>query len=206
MNRIGAPFGPSRNGLVVVWPPYTGPAVLLRRPPRPPELWERRFEAFTGELALEDPVRRRGDAALTLARYLTVRVAAHAAMGDWSGFLPEVEREMALEYLAVLPARLPERRWLRGVLASIDTAGNVVPGTVSRLSAAASAASRLGHHSGAFALWRTAWGMACRCQWEGAAGRVARAIARAAAASGGRHAERLWARRARVHELRAARD
>ena len=205
MKRIGAPFGSGRNGLVVVWPPITGPVVSLRRRPRPPELWGRRFEAFTGELALEDPVRRRRDAALLLARYLTVRVASHAARGDWSGFLPEVEREMALEYLGVLPPRLPERRWLRAVLTSIDSAGTVVPGTVSRLSAAAAAASRHGHRFGAFALWRTAYELACRRGWERAAGRVARAIARAADAGRGRHADRLWSRRARVHELRATR-
>jgi hypothetical protein len=207
MDRIGVPFGTRRGGgLAVVWPAYTGPAESLRRAPRPPELWERRYEAFTGELVLEDPVRRRFDTTLVLARYLTLRVAAHAASDDWSAFLPEVERALALEYLGALPSRMPERRWLRAVLTSIDGAGLVVPGTVSRLSAAAAAASKRGHRCGAFALWRAAYELACRRGWEGAAGRVARAIARAAAAGRGRRAERLWSRRARVHELRAARD
>jgi hypothetical protein len=203
MKRIRAPFGRGLDGIEVVWPEYTGSAATPARAARRPELWEQRFEAFAGETVLDDPPRRRAGTALQAARYLVVRLALNAGVEPLPGCNPEIERNAVLEYLHTVPAEMPERRWLRAVLNSIG-AGALTPATVSRLSAAAAAAARTGCVHGAFALYRVAWQIACAQQWHAAAGRVARSIARAAARGRGTRSERLWVRRARVHERRAA--
>jgi hypothetical protein len=203
MNR-NLPFSGQRPD--VVWPPHTGPSDLdMRRYGRPLELWERTTEVCAGDTILEDlgPRVTAPRATLILARYETARVAIHAADGDWESFTPAIDIAAACDYLERVPAEYSERRWLAGVLGSISADGDVCAATVSRLAAAAAAADRIGHDQGAFALWRTAWQMTKSHRWHDAGGRVARAIARAAAAGGGVRSHRLWSRRARVVEGRA---
>ena len=119
-------------------------------------------------------------------------------------FSARTERTAALGYLAALPTNVPERRWLRAALASISESGAVSGDTVSRLSAAAAMAAHRGQSRGSFALYRIAYVIAIRRGWHGHAARIARAIARAAAAGNGPRSIRLWSRRARIHERRAA--
>jgi len=198
------PFDAAPRRPLVAWPAHNGPPATPRRALRPPELWELDFELFPGERVLEDAADHATDALLRLARYLTVRIAAHAALGEWERFAPEFEREAALEYLAAVPASAPERRWLRAALAAVSESGGVTPSTVSRLSAAAAMAAQRAQPRGAFALYRVAYLIASRRGWHRHAARIARAIASAAAAGEGPRSSRLWSRRARVHDRRAA--
>jgi hypothetical protein len=204
MEHRGLPFDASRSGPEVVWPPFTGLPASPRRWERPAELWELDFEMFEGEQVLEDAAETAADQLIRLARYLTVRIATHAAHGGWTTFSAKTEREAALAYLAAAPANWPERRWLHAALASISDAGALTASTVSRLSAAAAMAADQGQRHGSFALYRIAYTIAARRGWHRHAARVARAIAVAAASGNGARSVRLWTRRARVHEHRAA--
>jgi len=189
----------------VSWPSSTGPSRERNRHRRPAELWELRpeSEAWVGERALADlvPDTERTDALLILARYLTLRVAAHIGQPDAGTFNAGAERSTAREYLDALDDDIPEGRWLYAILGSSTT--RVSRALVSRLNAAATAASRRGHVNGAFALRSTAYEVATRNGWDIEAGRVARAMAAAADRGGGRRSRSLWNRRARVHERRA---
>jgi hypothetical protein len=205
MQPLPRPFGTAGRASDVVWPQWTGPSTEHTREHRPPELWERRPEAETaaGERVLADldTSTNRTDALLIVARYLIVRIARHTDQPAVE-FNESAERTAALEYIDAIPGGVAEARWLRGIL---DACGNRVSRTlVSRLSAAAAVAGRRGHDNGAFALRYTAWQAAVRNEWHADAARIARAIAAAAERGGGPRSKRLWTRRARVHERRAA--
>jgi hypothetical protein len=199
------PFHPTRSGPAVAWPERTGPSGLeIHRHDRPRDLWEKRTELAPGETVLADlgPRIRPIDACRILARYFTVRVVLHATESGQDTFLA-ADLAAARDHLGMLPRHCPERRWLGAVLTSVVAGEGASAATVSRLAAAAAAASRRGHPNGAFSLWKTGWDLATSRRWHVQAGRIAAAIAGAAGQAGARRSSRLWARRARVQLRRA---
>lgn len=203
MRNTRTPFGPTGRGPDVVWPAYTGPS-LQSRTYRPTELWEREIELFVGETVLADlgPGTDCTEALLILGRYQTVRIVIHAGRGESREIPAGIERAAACDYLDAIPDAT-ECRWLRATLDSILPTDDLTPATLSRLRAAAAAASRRGHVHGAFALHLAAYEIARSRAWHRAAARVARAIAGTAAAGNGERSRRRWSRRARVHERHA---
>ncbi len=205
MGELQLPFDGKPGGHDVVWPARSGPAIEPRRYERTPELWEQTFELFVGESVLEDLAAHcsRQESLQIVARYQVLRVAAHAGFDLWDAIDPEIERAAAEAWLRTLP-NLAERRWLTGVLAAVTAEGDVRQAAISCLAGAAAAALEAGHTQGAFALQRTAYQIARAHAWHAEAARVCRAIARSAAEQSARHSQRLWDRRARVHERKAA--
>lgn len=202
----------------------TGSGWLRERPPRwprreeelgtGPRRWEREREPFEddalpelypGALVMEDlDTSEDQSAALrVLARYTVMRVVLLGLRGLLPGSALDVERRIALEHLALLPAPDWERRALERLVGlSQEPADREI--THALIVTAESAAKRA-QIMGAFALYRTAYELSCREAWWPEAAHAAHGIARIARLEEARYSNRLWQRRAAVLERRAAR-
>jgi hypothetical protein len=156
-------------------------------------------ERFPAELVLRD-LAEPGDAEATeriLARYLVLRLT----LGDPAAGDARTEREVAREYVAVLPANA-ERRALTRLLGLPDGAGPLSRAVAYR--AAGDAAAEQGHRGGAFLLYREAFRVARGGrEWREGSG-AARSIARLARSIGAERVARLWSARARRQERAGA--
>ncbi len=200
------PFGRTARAQDVIWPARSGPAVAMRLADRPIEPGVTLADRFPAESVLRDlaPDGGADDALAIVARFAALRVVLLATDRSLDGPALSAERDAALAYAAGVPAGAEAR-----VLGQIARLAGPGPDGSTRdlprlLVAAASAAERRGHVHGAFGLLHTAWTLGrATGNWREAAG-AARAIGELSERSGARRAARLWSRRARSSERRAA--
>jgi hypothetical protein len=162
-------------------------------------------ELYPGSLVMED-LEASGDEGSTmriLARYTVIRLLLLSAAGVIAGTALRVERRVAMEHLAMLPAQ----DWERRVLERLARLCRETPGVelVEGLVVAAESAAKRGQAMGAFALYRAGYELSRGRGWWAAGALAARGIARLARLEEARWSERLWDKRAGVLERRAAR-
>lgn len=191
-----------------LWPPRDedfGPGP--RRWEREPEPFEDDAlpELYPGSLVIEDLVVTDDEVSTlrVLARYTVLRVLLLSACGRLRGGRLRVERRVALEHLALLPAHDWERRSLERLtmLCREELDPEIIAATI----VAAEAAAKRSQVMGAFALYRAAYDLSCREAWWSEAAHSASGIARLARLEEARYSVRLWERRARVLDRRADR-
>lgn len=162
-------------------------------------------ELYPGSLVMEDLSASTDDGSTLriLGRYTVIRVLLLSAAGILAGTALRVERRVALEHLALLPAG----DWERRALERLARICRELPGADVAAAAfvAAETAAKLGHPMGAFALYRAGYEMSLGYGWWEPAAAAADGIARLARLEEARYSERLWERRAGVLARRAAR-
>lgn len=179
-----------------------------------PRRWEREREPFEddalpelypGALVMDDLVVTDDDVATlrVLARYTVVRVLLLSSTGMLAGTRLRVERRVALEHLALLPAHDWERRALERLAMLCREAP--APEIIDAITIAAEAAAKRSQIMGAFTLYRAAYELACVEEWWAEAAQAARGISQLARLEEARYSVRLWRRRAGVLDRRAAR-
>jgi hypothetical protein len=177
--------------------------------------WEREPEPFEddavpefypGALVMEDLFVTDNDVATLriIARYAVVRLLSLSLAGALTGVKLRTERQIALDYLAQLPACDWERRTLERV--AMRCRQVPAPALVEAATIAAEAAAKRSQIMGAFSLYRSAYELAIAEKWWAAAAQVAHGIAQLARLDEARYSVRLWRRRAAVLERRAVRE
>lgn len=161
-------------------------------------------ELYPGGLVMEDLVVDADETAAVrvLARYTVVRVLLLSTGGLLQGSRLRLERRVALEHLALLPDHDWERRRLEHLIGLCQPEP---PAAIAdAIIVAAEAAAKRSQVMGAFALYRAAYDLSRRHHWWAEAARAAHGIARLARLEEARYSIRLWERRARVLDRRAA--
>jgi hypothetical protein len=176
---------------------------------REPEPFERRGdnEGYPGGKVLEDLLpgeTTEPETLRVLARYTVVRLFQLWGLHGLTGAKLLTERRVATQHLKMLPPHDWERR-------SLDKLTLLCRDWPSRAAVLASlapaeAAAKRGHGNGAFALYRTAFEIALHHGWLEDAVPAAAGIARLARMYEAPRAARLWTWRARVTEVRLARQ
>jgi hypothetical protein len=175
------------------------------RPLRAAEYWELMYERFPGATVLDDLAHFTEDVAGTkwiLVRYAAVRAVADAAAGPITAREVRIARNIGLNQLAYVPMLDREAWSLKKMLESLDVEPTET--MVGHLLNAGVAAMKRGHVRGAYAMFHCAYKICLKRKWPAAAGRAARGIEEISRASGAVYSPRLWRRRAKVMERRAA--
>lgn len=198
------PFGRERRGCAAVWPAWAGPERDPPSPRPPADPWLDNEEPFEGATALED-LRIAVDpteAARILAAYLIVRLV-RSAVGPPPGFVPDLERMAALDCLALLPEKDPDRGSLSRL---VDQAGRGVPDSlfVRGIDAVAAAAALRSSRRMAFSLLHGVYSVLRPRGRHSDAALLARRLAQVAGDGGSNAAARRWNLRAAALERRAA--
>jgi hypothetical protein len=141
------------------------------------------------------------------ARWITVRFTAVRTVAEvLAGGVDErelrVARNVALKHLRSLPAVDREAWSLKRMLIGISAEPH--RSTVTALLQAGAAAAVRGHGRGAYAMFHIAYRLSRPRGWHAEAGRAARGFERLATRGGAVYSPRLWRRRARLMEERAA--
>lgn len=172
---------------------------------RAPEYWEHPREVFPAATVLDDLESFPADP--QAVRWIIVRYAAVRAVAGL--FAPEidaqelrVERNVGLNHVLVLPMLDREAWSLRRALEALTDTPS--PALVEALLRAGAGAEQRGHVRGAFAIYYIVYRLAHRERWPAEAASAARGVERLARAAGASYAPRLWRRRARVMEKKAA--
>ena len=171
-----------------------------KKPVRPAEYWEIGYELLDDlALHLDD---------VEAARWIIVRYAAIRAVAGLLADTPNerevrIERNVGLNHLRAVPMLDREARSLLKMLNALnDTSPNET--LMLHLVNAGMAAATRGHTRGAYAMFNLAYRMSVPRRWFGDAARAARGIETLARDGGAVYSPRLWRRRARVMEKRAA--
>ena len=175
------------------------------RPVRRAEYWEQLYERFPGAMVLDDLERFPGDELASrwiLVRYAAVRAVSEFAAGPITARELRIERNVGLNHLASVPMLDREAWSLRKMLnaLSLDPPVSMVTALVN----AGMSAMQRDHVRGAYAMFHCAYKLSARRGWHAEAGRAARGIERLARDGGAVYSPRLWRRRAKVMERRAA--
>jgi len=161
-------------------------------------------DRFPAESALLDlaPDGETDDALVIVARFAALRIALLAAGRSLEGGALHAERDAALAYAATVRG-VAESRVL-GAIARTAGPERDAHNLPRLLAAAGSAAERQGHVHGAFGLFHAAWALGKATGALGEAARAARGIAELAARLDAPRSARLWTRRSRALDRRAA--
>jgi hypothetical protein len=175
------------------------------KPLRPAEYWELMHERFPGATVLDDLAHFTGDVMATkwiIVRYAAVRAVADAASGPITEREVRVARNIGLNQLSYVPMLDREAWSLKRMLEALEP--EPTEKMVISLINAANAAMVRGHLRGAYAMYHCAYKICVKQRWHAQAGRAARGIETISKASGAVYSPRLWRRRAKVMERRAA--
>jgi hypothetical protein len=177
---------------------------VVIKPPRPAEYWEVLFERFPGATVLDDLAEFPDDvdaARWIVVRYACVRAAA-SLLGVVSARELRHERNIGLNHLSAVPMLDREAWSLKKMLEAVKH--DPMPHLVTALLNAADAAVERGHTHGAHSMFQLGYRLSTRHAWHDLAGRSARGIEKLAISGGAVYSPRLWRRRAKVMERRAA--
>lgn len=175
------------------------------RPLRQAEYWEQLYERFPAATVLDDLELYPGDeeaARWIIVRYAAVRAAASLIGGTITDRELRLERNVGLNHLRAVPMLDREAWSLKKMLESISQ--EPLPVMVGALLQAATAAMQRGHRHGAYSMYHVAYRLSVKRGWHGEAGRAARGIEHLSILGGAVYSPRLWRRRAKVMERRAA--
>lgn len=191
-----------------VWPrrepdpePERHPPIRAREPYEPGGM----SDLFTGSGTIEDMEQEQDEENLrVLVRYTVCRLLGLTCSALLTGRELRIERRVAHEHLALLPAHDWERRLLGRV---VDLCRETpAPSIFGPLLLAAESAAKRGHNHGAFDLYRLGYRLAKSRGWWMEAERTTEGVARLAQLDEAPFSARLWRKRGYVLRRRIERQ